>query len=217
MPFTLPPRAPGGPHRRTLLLGAPGLAAGAVLTAGCTGDDAARDAARERSATARARTGAARESAGLVAHYDAVLTAHPPLAPRLAPLRAEVVRHLAAFGGAAQAPSAGVSGAAGGAEATGDAGVPGGAEATGVPASEAVGDPRAAVAPAPPEAPGVIGAPAVPVGEAEALSALAAAERALADRRLGALAELPGEFARLLASVAAAGAVHAYLLTEGAG
>ncbi|MGW2646352.1 hypothetical protein ACWC2T_15865 [Streptomyces sp. NPDC001393] len=58
--------------------------------------------------------------------------------------------------------------------------------------------------------------PAVPATEKDALAGLAAAERGLADRRARALPAVPGELARLLASVAAAGAVHAYLLTEGA-
>ncbi|MDQ1048975.1 hypothetical protein [Streptomyces sp. V4I2] len=58
--------------------------------------------------------------------------------------------------------------------------------------------------------------PAVPADEQAALAELAAAERSLADRRAKALLDLPGEPARLLASVAAAGAAHAYLLTEGA-
>ncbi|MFF4909634.1 hypothetical protein ACFY2T_32790 [Streptomyces sp. NPDC001260] len=57
---------------------------------------------------------------------------------------------------------------------------------------------------------------APPADEKDALTGLAAAERALADRRSAALLEVPGELARLMASVAAAGAVHAYLLTEGA-
>lgn len=55
------------------------------------------------------------------------------------------------------------------------------------------------------------------VDDKTALSELAAAERALADRRAVELVDVPGELARLLASVAAAGAAHAYLLTEGAG
>ncbi|MGV9456773.1 hypothetical protein [Streptomyces sp. NPDC003635] len=59
-------------------------------------------------------------------------------------------------------------------------------------------------------------APAVPSDEKGALAALAAAERTLVDRRTEALVELPGELARLLASVSAAGAAHVYLLTEGA-
>ncbi|MEU8031159.1 hypothetical protein AB0C13_21375 [Streptomyces sp. NPDC049099] len=56
----------------------------------------------------------------------------------------------------------------------------------------------------------------VPAAEKDALAGLAAAERALADRRAKELLEVPGEPARLLASVAAAGAAHAYLLTEAA-
>ncbi|MGP4090892.1 hypothetical protein [Streptomyces sp. KR55] len=55
----------------------------------------------------------------------------------------------------------------------------------------------------------------VPGSEKDSLARLAAAERALADRRAEALLDLPGELARLLASVAAAGAAHAYLLMEG--
>ncbi|WP_189296125.1 hypothetical protein [Streptomyces albospinus] len=56
-------------------------------------------------------------------------------------------------------------------------------------------------------------APAVPADERAARTALADAERALADTRTAALAAAPPELARLLASVAAAGAAHAYLLT----
>ncbi|MFF7951677.1 hypothetical protein [Streptomyces griseorubiginosus] len=56
---------------------------------------------------------------------------------------------------------------------------------------------------------------AAPATEKDALAQLAAAERELADRRAKALLDVPGELARLLASVAAAGAAHAYLLTEG--
>ncbi|MFF7446836.1 MULTISPECIES: hypothetical protein [unclassified Streptomyces] len=56
----------------------------------------------------------------------------------------------------------------------------------------------------------------VPGTEKDALAGLATAERSLADARAKALLEVPGELARLLASVAAAGATHAYLLTEAA-
>ncbi|WP_436739223.1 hypothetical protein [Streptomyces sp. BBFR102] len=48
-----------------------------------------------------------------------------------------------------------------------------------------------------------------------ALRGLADAERELADRHGKDLLEAPGELARLLASAAAAGAAHTYLLTEG--
>ncbi|MFE3775946.1 MULTISPECIES: hypothetical protein [unclassified Streptomyces] len=58
------------------------------------------------------------------------------------------------------------------------------------------------------------GAPRVPADERGARTALADAERTLADARTAALVSAPPELARLLASVAAAGAAHAYLLTE---
>ncbi|GGS84262.1 hypothetical protein [Streptomyces violaceus] len=64
-------------------------------------------------------------------------------------------------------------------------------------------------------APSSPSAPAVPGNDRDALAVLAAAERELADRRAKALIGVPGELARLLASVAAAGAAHVYLLTEG--
>ncbi|MER6015651.1 hypothetical protein [Streptomyces bluensis] len=56
----------------------------------------------------------------------------------------------------------------------------------------------------------------VPADERSALAELARHERQLADGRTKALLEVPGELARLMASVAAAGAAHAFLLTEGA-
>lgn len=54
--------------------------------------------------------------------------------------------------------------------------------------------------------------PAVPGDEKAALAALADAERRTADTHTAALAAAPPELARLLASVAASGAAHAYLL-----
>ncbi|WP_324618392.1 hypothetical protein [Streptomyces sp. RTd22] len=57
--------------------------------------------------------------------------------------------------------------------------------------------------------------PAVPEDEKKALGALAQAERHTADSRTTALVAAPPELARLLASVAAAGAAHVYLLTQG--
>ncbi|MER7399051.1 hypothetical protein ABT381_26485 [Streptomyces sp. NPDC000151] len=55
-------------------------------------------------------------------------------------------------------------------------------------------------------------APKVPASARQALAALADAERDTADRRTAALVGAPPEVARLLASVAAAGAAHAYVL-----
>ncbi|MGW4231011.1 hypothetical protein ACWEF9_17245 [Streptomyces sp. NPDC004980] len=63
-------------------------------------------------------------------------------------------------------------------------------------------DPKAATPPAPPADPKT------------ALKELAAEERRVADERARTLVKAGPELARLLASVAAAGAVHAYLLTE---
>ncbi|KUL40288.1 hypothetical protein ADL12_13615 [Streptomyces regalis] len=76
--------------------------------------------------------------------------------------------------------------------------------------------PSASPSPSGSSSPSASPSAAVPLDKREALAALAATERALADRRAKALLDVPGELARLLASVAAAGAGHAYLLTEGA-
>ncbi|MFI6468211.1 hypothetical protein [Streptomyces sp. NPDC050528] len=171
MPFPPPSRTLPGPRRRSLLVSA----AGAALLVGCStdGDDSGTTGG-SGSAAEHARARAAADSETLLRHYDAVLAAHPTLAPRLDPLRAEVVRHTTAFGGTGSTPSA---------------------TATASPSASA---------------------PAVPATASDALAGLAAAERGLADRRAKALLDLPGELARLLASVAAAGAAHAYLLTEDA-
>ncbi|MEU2286419.1 hypothetical protein ABZ614_31590 [Streptomyces sp. NPDC013178] len=202
MPFPPPSRTPSGPRRRTLL----SSAAGVALLVGCSSrGNSAEESGEESpggspSVAERARARAARDSAGLVERYDAVLAVHPALATRLTPLRAEVVRHVAAFGGAGSTakPKASPSSSAS-------------ASPSG-PASASPSGSASASASADPSAPPAAGA----AGEKDALSGLAAAERALADRRVAALVEVPGELARLLASVAAAGAAHAYLLTEGA-
>ncbi|KPI29397.1 hypothetical protein OV320_3736 [Actinobacteria bacterium OV320] len=197
MPLPLPSRTPSGPRRRSLLASA----AGAVLLVGCSsGTEESEERASDSPSVAdAARARAARESGELVARYDAVLAVHPALAGRLGPLRAEVVRHVEAFGGAAGAtPSA-----------TGSA--------TGSPTSTSSASPTASPkssASVPPADPSAVPS-AVPITDTDALAGLAAAERALADRRATELPDLPGELARLLASVAAAGAAHAYLLTEG--
>ncbi|NEA39417.1 hypothetical protein G3I42_09045, partial [Streptomyces sp. SID11385] len=58
--------------------------------------------------------------------------------------------------------------------------------------------------------------PAVASDEKTALRDLATAEKKLADHRARVLVDAPEELARLLASVAAAGAAHAYLLGDAA-
>ncbi|MFD7889766.1 hypothetical protein ACFV3O_15105, partial [Streptomyces albidoflavus] len=69
--------------------------------------------------------------------------------------------------------------------------------------------------PAAPPAPAPQVTPHAAADPEAALRGLADAERDLAARRGKDLLEAPGELARLLASAAAAGAAHAYLLTEG--
>ncbi|WP_051872428.1 hypothetical protein [Streptomyces sclerotialus] len=79
-------------------------------------------------------------------------------------------------------------------------------EATGTPSAT----PSATASPS--RAPGRQRAPEVPGTEKKALAELADAERHTADLRTAALVSAPPEVARLLASVAAAGAAHAHLL-----
>ncbi|MFG3112599.1 hypothetical protein [Streptomyces tendae] len=201
------PRRPSrGPRRRSLLASAAG-AAGAALLVGCTGGSDSGESGGGPSDTERARARAARDSAELAARYAAVIAAHPGLAERLGPLRDGVVRHVEAFGGVrAGSPSPSVSGTASGtasaaspsvsARAAGPGGDSGDAGESGDVSDS--GDSQV-----------------VPADEKGALALLAGAERKLADRRARALLEVPGELARLLASVAAAGAAHVFLLTEG--
>ncbi|MET7678426.1 hypothetical protein [Streptomyces seoulensis] len=171
MPYSPPSRARSGPRRRTLLAS---LAGATALLTGCA--SGAGPAERAASAATRARARAARDSAGLLARYDAVLDAHPALADRLSPLRAAVAAHRDAFGG--------------------------------TPDAKATKSAAAQQSPSP--------VPTASADRKEALTSLASAERTVADRRAAALLEVPGELARLMASVAAAGAAHAYLLTEAA-
>ncbi|MFM9373081.1 hypothetical protein [Streptomyces sp. Da 82-17] len=146
-----------------------------MLLAGCTGSGS--DAPGKRpDAAGQARERAAQDSAELLNRYDAVIAAHPALAERLGPLRAEVARHAGAFGGA-------------------EAGATGSPSPSGKPRKES-------------------SAPEVPADEKAALTQLADIERQLADGRRTALSDVPGEQARLFASVAAAGDAHAYLLSE---
>ncbi|MGP3774601.1 hypothetical protein ACTWJ8_27680 [Streptomyces sp. SDT5-1] len=167
MPLPLPARS--GPRRRTLIASL----AGAALLTGCSGAEGGADGGSGAPAAAqekRLRTKAARESADLLGQYDQALAARPALTERLGPLRAEVERHVKAFGGKSL-PS-------------GAAAPPGRKPAAG------------------------------PATEKDILKALSVAEQALSDRRMTALVDAPAELARLLASVAAAGAAHAYLLSE---
>ncbi|MFF4764089.1 hypothetical protein [Streptomyces sp. NPDC001292] len=201
MPFPSPPRALAGPRRRSLLASA----AGAALLVGCsTGSDDSGRTDRVPSPDDRVRARAARDSEELARRYDAVMAAHPALAERLRPLRAQVAAHAEAFGGTAKASPGVTASTAPPVAST----APPAASAT----PEGSGSPEDSRAPAGAEA---SGSPAVRETAKSALAGLASAERSLSDRRTAALVQVPGELARLLASVAAAGAAHAYLLTEG--
>ncbi|MFB7599579.1 hypothetical protein [Streptomyces sp. NPDC056160] len=207
MPFPSPSRAPSGPRRRSLLASAAGAALLAGGSACSAGSDGSGSVGGGPSLADRVRAAAARDSQGLVRRYDAVLAAHPSLAGRLGPLRAEVVRHVAAFGGTDRSSPSATNAPGSPAPVS-----PAGSRTPTATATDAVRAAAGATGPAAP--PGPAGA-TVPAGEKDARAGLAAAERSLADRRTEALLQVPGELARLLASVAAAGSVHAYLLTEG--
>ncbi|MFF2023328.1 hypothetical protein ACFVW2_16200 [Streptomyces sp. NPDC058171] len=186
MPFPLPPRARSGPRRRTLLAGVAGVSLAATVTTGCTSDadDPSGTTKKQASAAERARVRTADESRDLGERYDRVLAAHPSLAKRLTPLRAEVASHEKAFARTGRSASPEAS--------------------TGATGSASPGSPATGAAPEP-----------VPDAPREALGWLAGQERKLSGARTARALEVPGELARLLASVAAAGAAHAYLLTEG--
>ncbi|MFD4134691.1 hypothetical protein [Streptomyces goshikiensis] len=181
------------PSRRSLLAGAAGVA-GAALLGGCSDGSGSSDADTGVPLERRMREAAVRDSERLLERYDATVAAHPDLAARLAPLRGAVAEHTGALALAGPvktgpSPSSSASGSRSGASPSPSASAPAGAAAA----------PSAA---------------AVPAKPAEALTALADAERSLAEARTVSLAGAPGELARLLASVAACGAVHAYLLTS---
>jgi hypothetical protein len=77
--------------------------------------------------------------------------------------------------------------------------------------------PSSSPSPSPSGSASAAAATTAPDEPAAALRALAAAERRTSDSHTTALAAAEPELARLLASVAAAGAAHAYLLTKGDG
>ncbi|MGW5846363.1 hypothetical protein ACWFQ8_00105 [Streptomyces sp. NPDC055254] len=181
----MPWTPPPRPSRRSLLVGAAG-AAGAALLTGCSEGDPP-DGDTGIPLERRMRAAAVRDSERLVERYDATTTAHPALTERLAPLRASVAAHVAALSpsGTAVRP-------------------PSGSPPPSSPSGAAAGGSATPAEPVPP----------VPPQPADALTALADAERRLSETRTVDLAAAPGELARLLASVAACGAVHAHLLTS---
>ncbi|MFI9603810.1 hypothetical protein ACIHCX_28850 [Streptomyces sp. NPDC052043] len=214
MPFPSPPRALTGPRRRSLLASA----AGAALLVGCsTGSDDSDRTGKVPSPDERARARAARDSEELAGRYDAVMAAHPALAERLRPLRAQIAAHVEAFGGTAKA-SPGTTASTTPTTASTAPSTTSTAPSSDSATPEDSGSPEGSVSPEDSTALAgaeASGSPAAPETAKSALASLAAAERSLSDRRTAVLLQVSGEPARLLASVAAAGAAHAYLLTEG--
>lgn len=201
MPFPLSSRTPSGPRRRTLLA----AAAGTFALAGCSAADPSGDTTggSRPSAADRARARAARDSTALAGRYAAVIAAHPDLGKKLAPLRADVVGHARAFGAGKAGSSAPAPGTAS-------------PSASGSPTASPSGSASASTSASASASASASTSSDVAARPKDALTELATAELALADERTQALVELPGELARLLASVAAAGAAHAFLLTEAA-
>ncbi|MFE9332736.1 hypothetical protein [Streptomyces sp. NPDC006925] len=200
----MPSPAAARPRRRALLtgaLGASGAAFGLPLLSACSGGETAGDTdGASTGAARRLRSGAARDSEHLLARYDGTAKVHPALAAPLRPLREEIVRHVRVLRGGesgTRSPSPGPRGSRSpsGAPGTDRSAQPGGR-------SDASERP-----PAPDTA-------SVPKSPAAALTALARAERKLADTRTKALDGAPPELARLLASVAACGSAHGYLLDQ---
>ncbi|MEI5005977.1 hypothetical protein RB196_00145 [Streptomyces sp. PmtA] len=190
-----------GTTRRRALLASGAVAVGALT--GCSSDAPGprRATTRSESAETALRRASAGLSSALLLRYDAVLTAHPALAARLAPLRAEVVRHVEALAPTGARPLPGTS-------------PDPSASRSPSPSSPATPAASGPGRPGPSSASGPV-PPPVPADAAAAVRELAAAERTTADAHTAALSGAPPEYARLLASVAAAGAVHAYLLAEG--
>ncbi|MEV8346177.1 hypothetical protein [Streptomyces niveus] len=178
-----------GTTRRGALLAA-GATAGGLLTACSGGDDDGADdpgsAAAVRAEKAL-RVRSTRTSRELLRQYDAVLELHPDQATRLTPLRDSVALHVTSL-----SPP------------------PPEKDKPAKPTPSASPD-RAPVG----DVGGAGPTPLVPADPGKAVRELAAAERRSADAHAEALVHAPPELARLLASLAAAGAAHAYLLTKG--
>ncbi|MEV6977871.1 ferritin-like domain-containing protein [Kitasatospora sp. NPDC093806] len=190
------------PSRRTFLALGLLLTAGGALTA-CTDahhtDPGAPAADRRPDPDEPVRLRAVAATDTLLAGYDALLAG--PGQGRLQPLRAEVAQHRAALA----------------------AGLPGGAETpTPTPGAPTSGTPTPGASTSGTATSGTgsgtagptATAPAGTVGTPAALAALASLERQTAQSRLADLGAASPQLARLLASVSAAGVLHAVALGD---
>ncbi|QPP06271.1 hypothetical protein G4Z16_07515 [Streptomyces bathyalis] len=162
------------------------LGALTALVSGCSGSGSGTDAAQTAGLEKRLRHEATEQSLDLLARYDATADAHSGLADLLRPLRAATMRHAEMLSGQDDGK--------GGHGRNGNGGGKGG---DGGPGTGKNGKHRKR---------------RVPGDEKAALTELGDAERRTARARTAALVKAPPETARLLASLAAAGAAHAYLL-----
>lgn len=180
-----------------------GVGGSGAAAAGCSagagsgdGSDAGSDG--ERTPEVRQlRASAERRSRTLLRHYDGTADAHAGLTEALKPLRAAVARHVEALADEHSKGSEHGKDDRGG-EHGGSAGAGSGSTST---SKGAGAHPKVSV----------------PEKEKAALDALADAERRTARAHTADLADAPPELAALLASVAAAGSAHAYLLGRGKG
>ncbi|MEU3450108.1 hypothetical protein AB0H29_23215 [Streptomyces thermolilacinus] len=232
-------RRTGLTRRRALAMAATAAGAPAAL-AGCSGSGpgggerggGSRPSAAElaRRAEAALRRRSAGVSGVLLAGYDEVLGAHPALGARLSPLREATARHVAALAPSGEGGRGTASPGAAAPTAPADSGAVTAPADSGVvtaPADSGAVAPSAGASSAA-VAPGRAGTASagsgggafprgVPAEPGAALGELAALASRTAAAHTAALVGAPPELARLLASVAAAGAAHAYLLGEGDG
>lgn len=177
--------------------GVGGLGAASGCSAGADGGGASGSDGERTPEERQLRAAAARRSRALLRRYDGTAEVHGGLAETLKPLRAAVAKHAEALAGEHGSGGSGGSGRSGGSGGSSGAGGSGGSDGAG--AKDRGGHAKVAV----------------PEKEKDALEALADAERRTARAHTAALSGAPPELAVLLASVAAAGSVHAYLLARG--
>ncbi|MFE7125682.1 hypothetical protein [Streptomyces sp. NPDC057617] len=179
----------GTTRRHALRAAGAATATAAGLLTGCTPDSAdGRVSSGTKAARAESalRLRSADTRRELLGRYDAMLNAYPDESEALAPLRAAVARQVDALAPPARRPAS--------------------------PAPSARPSLSDTPSPSATARPPVL--PAVAGDAEQALKDLAAVERRTADAHTATLMKAPPELARLLASLAAASAAHAYLLSE---
>ena len=173
-----------------MLAAGTGLATGALLLAGCTGEADAPGPAPTTPPPPDPLLAELSDESRLVATYDAAIARHPGLRARLAGLREDHLRHAQALAAVLGLPAPGGTPDAGGTAGPGRTG-PGGTGPGGVPTAAAT---------------------PVPATPAAALAALRAAERAATSARGTAALTAAAARASLLAAISASEASHLVVL-----